>query len=492
MHRTDLIIFNAIILGITILGASFFRHGKGSYDYMTASRNMPGWLLAFSFVATYINVVSFMGLPGGVFLSNWNKFVFVIPVPIMAWAAARWAVPYYRNQRDPSAFAQMEQRFGPVTRRYAGACYLLSQVLRQSVIIFMVAMVFHEMLGWNTISIIVSFTAVTTLYAVMGGLRGVVWTQAVQGLIMMVGVAMCIVVLGRAMPGGLENAMPQALINGKFSLGEMSFSLSQATIPMLLLIAFFGHFDRYFIDQSHIQRYNAAQTNREARQAVIHSCWMYVGTAVTLFLIGTMLYCYYSEFTILLSEVVPHDYIFPFFIINQMPVGTSGFVLAAMYCSAMASQASCITSSSLTVLNDMIGHRSIYYGERRRKAILRASGIGVSLVSMLMAIGIEYCSEWANPWWVLSVTMTGSLVGMLLLCFMARRATQADTIIAITCGLMVSGWVALWWWVGLPDTGLNAYLADILGTIAAVLIGMLLALRHDRKNNATQEQERHV
>ncbi len=454
---------------------------------MTAGRDLPGWLLSLSFLATYINVVNFMGIPAGVFRTNWSLVMFVVPVPILAWAAARWAVPRYRDQKDPSAFAQMESSFGPATRRYAAMLYLLSQVLRQCVVIYLLAMIMHEMLDLNLLTTMFMFCATTTLYSVLGGLRSVVWTQAVQGLIMMSGVAVCLLVLGRAMPGGIENALPLAMAGGKLAFGDMSVSMTQPSVPLLLLIAVFGTFERYFIDQSYIQRYNSAQTNREARQGVVNSSWLHVGTVLTLYLIGTMLYCYYSDFTILLSDDVPHDYIFPFFVINQLPVGMSGFVLVALVCSAMATHAGMIASSSLTVLNDLVGRRAQGYDEMRRKTILRAAGISVSAVSMGLAIAIDFCHEWLNPWWVLSALLTGSLVGLLLLTVVARRATQRESIVASACGLGASIWIALWWWLELPDTGLHSYMADIVGTITTVSLGMLLAMLHDRKDNIREE-----
>src|SRR2546423_9935187 len=106
--------------------------------FMAAGRSLPAWAVGLSLFGTYVSSISFIALPGKAYDTNWNGFVFSLSLPLAAWIAGRWFVPFYRRRRQVSAYEHLEERFGPWARQYAVACYMLTQLARMGVITYLV------------------------------------------------------------------------------------------------------------------------------------------------------------------------------------------------------------------------------------------------------------------------------------------------------------------------------------------------------------------
>ena len=190
-----------------------------------------------SIFSTYVSSISYIGNPGKAFASDWNPFVFGLGIPIASYFAAKYFVPFYRNNGSVSAYAFLEDRFGPWARYYASACYLLTQMARMGSILYLLAMPMNVLMGWDLQTVIIITSIAIILYSMLGGMKAVIWTEAIQGFILIGGALVCLLVLLFSMPEGPAQTFEigmNTLLEGtdrcKFSLGSFSLTnLGEAT-----------------------------------------------------------------------------------------------------------------------------------------------------------------------------------------------------------------------------------------------------------------------
>ncbi len=235
INGLDLAVIAAYLVGTTVFGGSFyFRRGSGGAadDFTKGGGRLPGWALALSVFATYVSSISFLALPAKAYLESWNALVLSFSIPFAATVAAIWFVPFYRRQTSASAYSFLEARFGVWARLYASSCFLVMQSVRSGMILFLLALLLKTMLGFSVPAVICAVGLATTLYAMMGGLRAVVWTDAVQAIILIVGALVCLVVLACSLPDGLAEDYRKRFARGEVQArGQIRF-LRLATVGL--------------------------------------------------------------------------------------------------------------------------------------------------------------------------------------------------------------------------------------------------------------------
>ena len=187
MRTIDLIIFITYLLGIIIYGAFFYKRNGSAVHFSTGSGSLPSWAVGLSLFATYVSSISYLALPGIAFASNWNAFVSSLTIPFALLLAVKFFVPLYRSIGSNSAYTFMEQRFGVWARVYVASCYLLTQVMRTATILYLLALPLYILLGWDMRWIILITGVSVLIYSNLGGIRAVVWTDAIQAIILIVG-----------------------------------------------------------------------------------------------------------------------------------------------------------------------------------------------------------------------------------------------------------------------------------------------------------------
>lgn len=335
MHIIDIIVFLLFTGGVVAFGCSFFKKKGTSEEFTSAGRSLPGWVVGMSIFATYVSSISYLGYPGKAFSGDWNAFVFSLSIPIASYFAARYFVPFYRSQDSISAYSFLENRFGPWARIYASSCYLLTQIARTGSILYLLALPMNVLLGWHIQTIIVVTSVAIVLYSMLGGMKAVIWTEAIQGIILIGGALVCMFILLFDMPGGPVQTFSIAMEDGKFSLGSFGSSLSESTFWVCLIYGIFTNLQNYGIDQSYVQRYHTAKNEKEAKFSALFGGYLFIPVSAVFFMIGTGLYAFYKVHPGILPDGVGADYVFPFFIVNELPVGLTGLLIASIFAADM-------------------------------------------------------------------------------------------------------------------------------------------------------------
>ena len=346
---------------------------------------------------SYISSISFLANPGTAYKSNWNAFVFSLATPIAALIAVVWFVPFYRRSGHVSAYEHLEERFGPWARSYAVVCFLLYQVARMGMVIYLLANVVAPLTGFAVSTTIVATGTLMTVYTLAGGIKAVVWTGVLQSVVLVGGTLVCIAMILMGTSGGVSHTITAGVAADKFSLGSFGPSLFDSTFWVMFLFGFVTHLTNFGVDQSYVQRYITARDDREAKKSVWITTLMYVPAAAVYFFIGTALFVYYGDRPgVLPAEIEPDD-VFPHFIATGLPTGMAGLVVAAIFAASMDSNL-----NSMATLTLVATSTSATFGPMPASANQCACSISQR----------RYGAQFASPWaWRLSAWIRCSTPG---------------------------------------------------------------------------------
>jgi SSS family solute:Na+ symporter len=476
-------LYFAAMLGV---GFYFYRSGKSATaeGFTKADGAMPGWVVGLSILATYLSSISFLALPGRAYAGNWNAFVFSLSMPLALWAAARWFVPYYRASGEVSAYSHLETRFGPWARVYAGVCYLLTQLARMGSVMFLMALPLHLLLGWEMHWIILLTGASVIVYTMLGGIVAVMWSDAVQALILMAGALLCLVLLAVGLPGGVAAGIDYAAAQDKFSLGSFGASLGESTFWVVLAYGIVINLQNFGIDQNYVQRYVAARSEQAARRSLWLGGLLYVPVSLVFFLIGTGLFVFYGTQPDLLPAALQGedqaDRILPYFILTELPPGAKGLLLAAIFSAAMSTISTSLNSSATLLLTDW--YRRFFRpqaDERESMRVLHLASLVWGALGTGVALAMIGVKAALDAWWTLSGIFAGGMLGLFLLGLISRRAGNPAAVTAVIAGVLVILWMTLSpgaaaWPAGLQNP-FHSFMTVVVGTLVVLLVGLGLS-----------------
>ncbi|WP_215225889.1 sodium:solute symporter [Echinicola shivajiensis] len=489
----DLVIFLVYMMGILFFGASFyFRKGRTTDDYMVGGKRLPAWAIGMSIFATFVSSISFLALPGNAYMSNWNSFVFSLSIPIAALVAVKFFVPLYRELKSPSAYYYLETRFGSWARNYASICYLLTQLARMGTILYLLALPMNALLGWDIMTIIIVTGVSVIIYASLGGIEAVIWTDAIQGIVLILGAILCLVIILFSMPEGPMQVIEIGRGQGKFSLGSFGISLSETTFWGILVYGLFINLQNFGIDQNYVQRYMSAKSDKEAIKSTWFGSSLYVPVSLLFFFIGTALFAYYQVQPDLLPADLgaadAGDKIFPFFIVNGLPRGMTGLLIASIFAAGMSTVSTSLNSSSTVILTDYFKKYFPSLSNRKNNfKVLVGSAVFMGLLSMMVALAMIQVKSALDAWWALSSVFSGGVLGLFLLAYFSKNVNQLEAAIAAVIGVLVISWMSLtpifitegpWFSFRNP---IHTNLTIVIGTMVIFFSGFLLSLVFKKK-----------
>lgn len=467
----DLIVFLAFTIGTVIFGSSFVRKNKNANDYTSAGGNMPGFIVGMSIFATYVSSISFLALPGNAYSGNWNSYVFSLSIPVASILAAKFFVPFYRSINSVSAYSFLEERFGYWARAYAASCYLLTQISRIGSVLFLLALPIHTMIGWSISSIIVITSLCVIFYSVLGGIKAVIWTDAIQGIILICGALACVAVLFFSFPEGVGQFFTVGTEFDKFSLGSFGSDLNVPTFWVTLVYGIFINLQNYGIDQNYIQRYKSAKDDKSARFSALFGGLLYVPVSLLFFIIGTALFVYYNAHPGLLPEGIKGDQVFPYFIVHEIPVGLTGLLIAAIFAAGMSTISTSINSGATVILADFFQKRKKEISEKQNMVILRVSSFILGLLGMGVGLAMMSVKSALDAWWSLAGIFSGGMLGLFLLGYVSKKVKNVYALVGTVCGVALISWMTF-----SGQTIFHSYMTIVLGTVTIFCVGFLLSI----------------
>ncbi|KHJ39299.1 sodium/glucose cotransporter [Pedobacter glucosidilyticus] len=503
----DLAIIAIYLVAMVLVGVYFSRRNNSSDQFTKASGLIPGWAIGLSIYATFLSSNTFLGVPGKAFGGNWNAFVFSISMPLAAWVAAKYFVPFYRSTGEVSAYTNLEKRFGAWARTYAVVCFLLTQLARMGSIFFGISLTLQALTGYSMETIMLVTGICIIIYTVMGGIEAVIWTEVVQGVLKTLGAVLIVYLIVVDMPGGVSKIIEIGQQDDKFSLGSLSLDFTQATFWVVLLYGFFINLNNFGMDQNYVQRYHTASSEKEAAKSVWLCVWIYVPASLMFFIIGTCLYAYYQvnpelieavklqaaaerlglnansiEIKNLAASLQPADYgdkVMPHFMVTMIPTGLIGLIVSAILSAAMSTISSGMNASA-TVFSEDIYKRyfKANISEKQNMKLLHIATVVFGLLGMICGIAMIGVKSILDIWWQLSGIFAGGMLGLFLLGIISKKSGNMEAFAATIVGILVIIWLSLSNLIPVGYTylknPLHANMTIVVGTLTIYLTGAFI------------------
>ncbi len=495
----DILIIAAYLLGMVGVGIYFSRKNNSTDQFTKASGHIPGWALGLSLYATFLSSNTFLGVPGKSFGSNWNSFVFSLSMPLAAWIAAKFFVPFYRKSGEISAYTHLEHRFGPWARTYAMLCFLLTQLARMGSIFFGIALTLQALTGIDMRTIMAVSGACIIVYTMLGGMEAVIWTEVAQGIIKTIGAVVVLGIVIAEMENGFSDIITIGGNDDKFSLGSFSLlDFNTSTFWVVFLYGFFINLNNFGIDQNYVQRYHTAKSEKEAVRSVWLCVYWYVPVSLVFFFIGTALYAYYQQHPELIESVKQQvsidkgipvaaltaadygDKVLPYFMVTKVPHGLLGLIIAAILSAAMSTISSGMNSSATVFLKDIYQRyidKSIT--PRKELRVLYISTATMGLLAILTGIVMIGVKSILDLWWQLAGIFAGGMLGLFLLGMISKTTGNAVAKLSTLIGILVILWMTFS--ALLPDkyaafrNPLHLNMVIVVGTLTIFLCGVLIS-----------------
>ncbi|MGC1241221.1 MAG: sodium:solute symporter [Chryseosolibacter sp.] len=495
----DLSVIALYLLGMIGIGVYFSRKKQSTDQFTKASGHIPGWALGISLYATFLSSNTFLGVPGKAFGSDWNAFVFSLSMPFAAWISAKYFVPFYRKTGEVSAYTHLEHRFGPWARTYAMICFVLTQLARMGSIFFGIALTLEALTGIDMSTIMIVSGACIISYTMLGGIEAVIWTEVVQGIIKTIGALVVLGIIVYGMDNGVADIIAIGSADNKFSLGSYDVTdLGSSTFWVIFLYGFFINLNNFGIDQNYVQRYHTAKTEKEAAKSIWLCVYWYVPVSLVFFFIGTALYAYFHQHPELIetikqqvalekgvdsSTLQPSDYgdkVLPYFMVNKVPAGLLGLIIAAILSAAMSTISSGMNASATVFLKD-IYQRYINKNTTQKQEMIvlyAATGaIGIfSIGAGILMIGVKSILD---IWWQLAGIFAGGMLGLFLLGIISKSTGNAAAKGATIVGILVILWMTFSYMIpeeySILKNSLHVNMVIVVGTLTIFLSGILIS-----------------
>lgn len=467
------------LVGTSALGVWLGRGQKDAKDYFVGGGSIPWWAVLFSIVATETSALTFISIPGLAYLGDFTFLQVACGYLLGRVVVAYTLLPRYFEGNLVTAYGMLERRFGAGTRRFASVTFMVTRAFGDSVRLFATAIPVALILGgvlapeWTTPASIVVIAAITLFYTYFGGVRAVVWTDVIQTCVYLVAAAAAIVLLGRGVDGGWSQIWESAAQADKLRLFDFSLGLDR---PHTLLAGVLGGaflaMASHGTDQIIVQRLLTADSLRNARKALIFSGVAVIAQFALFLTIGVGLWAFYAG-----RAFSAPDRIFPTFIIDVMPSGLTGLVVAALLAASTASGS--LNALAAATLHDFW---TPLRGEPGPAAGLRLSKLFTLLWAAVLIGGALLYKAEGTPVVVIALSIAsftyGGLLGGFFLAMLWPRAIQRDAITGMAVGIFTMSIVVFAGRLGTAFPALAGPLAPVTGIAWPwfVLIGTTVTL----------------
>lgn len=467
----DWVVIIAYLGGIIGLGIWFGKDQRTTRDYFLGSRNIPWWGIGVSIVAAETSALTIIGVPAYAFATGGNiMFIQMIAGYVIARIIlAVVMVPHYMKGEIYSPYQLLEQHLGVGPRRLAGAFFLFLETMAAGVRVYVACIPIRLLLGEQVCSFgglvdpilgaILLFVGLSLLYTYIGGVKAVIWTDAVQFGLFLVGGLFALFYIPTLVEGGWAAAMTQASEAGKLAWLNTDFTFSA---PFNIWMGVIGGtvlvLSTHGAEQLIVQRVLACKNVADGRKALALSAVLIFPLFLIFLLVGVMLWVFYTgtghPLQIPLPEAKPgiksNDFIFPIFMMTEVPHILKGFLIVAILSAAMSSISSAITSLASVSTMDFV--RQIVKG-KSEEYFLRLSKIS-TVFWAAMLVGTAWLTREVtfvlNAAFSLRGLTAGALLGSLIIALFWRRLGARATMVGMTASLVVMNFI--YWPANIPAT----------------------------------------
>jgi solute:Na+ symporter, SSS family len=452
LNHFDFAIIALYLAGITLFGLRFRKKQRSLRDYFLAGRDIPWWAIALSIVAAETSTLTIISIPGLAYDSNLNFLQVVMGYVIGRIVISLVLLPHYFRGDLYTAYELIERRFGPGLRSFTAGLFLLTRAAAEGVRVYAVSIVVSIALGTGQVLSIAIITALTLIYTFEGGLAAVIWTDVVQTAIYVGGTLVGLVTIAHLVPGGWPAIHAAAASAGKLQVFDFHPNFfAPYTFWAGVIGGTFFTIASHGTDQLIVQRLLAARGQKQSATALISSGIAVLFQFALFLIVGVMLWAYYREPSAAFGRA---DRIYPAFIVNKMPHGISGLLIAAILAAAMSNLSAALNSLSSSAILDFYARFRPQVEEKTKMRLSRlATLIWAVVLFGLALIALRKAGRVVEVGLQIASVAYGALLGAFLLGVLTKRADARGAAVGMIAGLITELYLWLWtqvpwtWWV---------------------------------------------
>ena len=467
----DYSVLAVYLAALVAMGFYFSRREKSTADFFLGGHRIPWWAAGMSIFGTQLSAITFMAIPGKAYHTDWVYFIGNMMIVAVAPAVVFLYLPFFRRLEVTSAYEYLEKRFNTSTRLLGSGAFVLFQLGRMGIVLYLPALALATVTGIDVYLCIVIMGVLATLYTVLGGMEAVIWTDVLQVFVLLGGALVSLVIITSRVDGGLVAVVTEGAAAGKFQAVNLTWDITTTALWVVLLGKPFEVLISYTSDQTVVQRYLTTSDERAARRSIWTNAVLTVPASIIFFAVGTALWAFYRSNPEYLNPTSRIDDIFPWFIAQQLPVGVAGLVIAGLFAAAMSSLDSSMNSMATAITTDFYRRFTPEAPDSRCLALARWLTVLLGVVGTGFAVYIAYLgstSMWDQYSKVIGL-FGGGLAGLFAAGIFTRRTTGPGVVVGFTAS------AALLWYVTV-STDVHFFLYPAIGVCSCLAIGYLVSI----------------
>lgn len=470
--------------GVTLAGILIGKNQRTSQDYFLGGRRLSWWAVGFSIVATETSTITFISVPGLGYISTMQFLQVVIGYFIGRLIVSMVFIPAYYRGALETAYDFLGKRFGLALRKISSVVFLGTRVLASGVRLFTAAIPVHLITGYDYVTSILIIGLFTLAYTYLGGLKAVVTMDVVQMIIYLGGALAAMLIILHRLPQGWNDVVRMATGGGvnkfqifNFSSGESihEFFSHPYSFAGGILGGTFLSMASHGTDQLLVQRLLGCKSRKESQKALLLDAVFILIQFAFFLVLGLCLFAFYKGATVAQLGLRSSDEVFPKFIIENLPIGITGLVVAGVFASAMGSLSSAISSLASSTFLDLLREpvKQRLRSSNRELFWSRLMTFGWGIVLMMGAVLFIHTSHSVIELGLQITSVSyGALLGIFFLGLLSRRSSQRDAVIGFLAGLLVMIWIVGW-------TTIAFTWHTCIGCAVTIIIGIFSRLVRD-------------
>ena len=466
-----LVDYTVIVIYLTVLlsiGYYFSFREKGTDDFFRGGRRVHWFVAGLSAFATLLSSITYMAMPAKAFTTNWLYFVghfsLLIVVPVVIY----FYIPFFRNLNISSAYEYLEHRFNVAVRLCGTLLFTFFHIGRIAIVLLLPSMALATISPVNVYACIIIMAGLCIIYTVLGGIEAVVWTDAIQSLVLFMGAFLTVAIILSNDAIGLTRFWQVVVADGKNRMFDFSLDRTAAVFWVVFIGSFFSNLSSYTSDQAVVQRYLVTPNEKTAAKTLWTALLTGLPIGFLFLFLGTCLYVYFKTYPALLEPTVKSDAIFPLFIVKQMPVGLAGLVIAGLFAAAQSTLSSSLNSIATVLVEDIYKRFRPASTDYKRLKIARLITILVGVTGTLMAVviaALDIKSLWDVFLRILGL-FGGGMAGLFFLGLFTKRTNSAGVISGLVTSAIVLYTVQTF-------TDVSFFLYAAIGMATCVVVGYI-------------------
>jgi SSS family transporter len=439
LNLLDLAVIVGYLAGITWIGARFYRKNSSMQEYLLGNKGMKWLPVALSILAADTSAVSYLGVPAWSYQENMrlnqNIFTYLLAIPIVIWLF----LPIYSRGNLYTAYQYLESRFNLHVRLLTSVFFLVIRSAHVAVIIYAPALMMAELMGIPLKFSIMAMGILTAFYTTMGGIKGVIWTDAIQVVTVLVGFTTVAISVLLNIPGGLAEVLQTGLAFGKFEFVDFSFNLNKVDNSWAILIGgtILG-VQAMSTDQAVLQKYFTTKSSKETSKSLLFYGAVIIPLITLLSILGVILFVFYQSHPAMKGTLRNADAVVPHYAATMLPHGLAGLVVASIFAGSMSTVSASLNSLATSSVVDI--YRRIVQVDRSEQHYTKASRWATCLWGLLATVGAFYAGRLGalvNAFAKIQSLMGGIILGIFLLGILTKRVSSGGVIFGSLLGLGV-------------------------------------------------------